>query len=314
MYIPAAKPTMYFIGVTTGKSSIMKVFPEWMKYFGIDAMIKGIDFLPHDDPQKYRDVVSFIKEDPKSLGALITTHKIDCFRASREMFDDADDYATLLGEASSISKRGNQLWAHAKDPISSGLALEAFMPKQHWIENPEATMLILGAGGSSLALTLYLINKAKTSKDVPKNIIVTNRSEKRLNEMKLLHSRFDMPFTITYCLCPTEADNDKHVENLAEGSLIINATGLGKDGPGSPLTNDVLFPKNSYVWEFNYRGDLVFLEQAAAQKESRNLVIEDGWIYFIHGWTQVISEVFHIDIPSEGPTFEKLSDIARSIR
>ena len=24
----------------------------------------------------------------------------------------------------------------------------------------------------------------------------------------------------------------------------------------------------------------------------------DGWTYFIHGWTQVIADVFHIDIPS----------------
>lgn len=27
-YAPATRPTFYFIGVTTGKSSIMKVFPN----------------------------------------------------------------------------------------------------------------------------------------------------------------------------------------------------------------------------------------------------------------------------------------------
>ena len=27
--VPATQPTLYFIGVTTGKSSIMKVFREW---------------------------------------------------------------------------------------------------------------------------------------------------------------------------------------------------------------------------------------------------------------------------------------------
>ena len=37
---------------------------------------------------------------------------------------------------------------------------------------------------------------------------------------------------------------------------------------------------------------------------------EDGWIYFIHGWTQVISEVFQIDI--KGELLEKLSEIAKS--
>ena len=43
---------------------------------------------------------------------------------------------------------------------------------------------------------------------------------------------------------------------------------------------------------------------------ARHLQIEDGWTYFIHGWTQVIAEVFHIDIPTSGPGFDKLGEIA----
>ena len=46
----ATQPTIYFIGVTTGKSSIMKVFPEWAKAMGLnDAVIKGIDIEIHAD-------------------------------------------------------------------------------------------------------------------------------------------------------------------------------------------------------------------------------------------------------------------------
>ena len=48
------------------------------------------------------------------------------------------------------------------------------------------------------------------------------------------------------------------------------------------------------------------LGEKAAEK---NLHVEDGWIYFIHGWTQVIAEVFHIEIDSE--TLKNLSDIAK---
>lgn len=312
-YTPATKDTMYFIGVTTKKSSIMKVFPKWMAHFGIDAEIKGFDFIPHDDPAKYREAVSFIKHDPKSLGALVTTHKLDCFKASKDLFEGVGPYTALLEEASSISKRGTELWAHAKDPITSGLSLEAFMPKGYF-ENSNAVMLLLGAGGSSLALSLYLIQKSKESKDVPKKIIVTNRSAKRLEEMQAIHKTLAFPFTIEYLLCPTAQENDAVVKTLPAGSLIVNATGLGKDGPGSPLTDEVQFPENGYVWEFNYRGDLVFLDQAHAQKASRNLTIEDGWVYFIHGWTRVIAEVFHLDIPTSGPEFDKLSEIAQSTR
>ena len=53
------------------------------------------------------------------------------------------------------------------------------------------------------------------------------------------------------------------------------------------------------MWELNYRGTLEFMHQAEAQRERRGLLIEDGWTYFIHGWTQVIAEVFHIDITGE---------------
>ena len=95
--------------------------------------------------------------------------------------------------------------------------------------------------------------------------------------------------------------------------MVVNATGLGKDRPGSPLTDAVEFPENGIVWEFNYRGDLVFLDQANAQKAQKNLTIEDGWIYFIHGWTRVIAEVFHRDIPTSGPEFDQLSEIAANM-
>jgi shikimate 5-dehydrogenase len=54
----------------------------------------------------------------------------------------------------------------------------------------------------------------------------------------------------------------------------------------------------------------VFLDQARAQAASRNLKLVDGWTYFLHGWTEVIAEVFDVAIPTSGPTFERLSEIA----
>ena len=101
---------------------------------------------------------------------------------------------------------------------------------------------------------------------------------------------------------------------LSPGSLVINATGLGKDAPGSPLTDAARFPERGIAWDLNYRGDLVFLDQARAQASRRALQVEDGWTYFLHGWTQVIAEVFHIDIPVRGPEFEALSEIAQVAR
>ena len=39
--------------------------------------------------------------------------------------------------------------------------------------------------------------------------------------------------------------------------------------------------------------------QALEQKEEKNLNVQDGWMYFIYGWTQVIAEVFHMPIQGE---------------
>lgn len=307
--VAATQPTMYFIGVTTGKSSIMKVFPAWAKHLGQNAVMSGIDFAPNSDPALYREAVAFIKRDPLSLGALVTTHKMNLLKASRDLFDHLDPYAETLGEVSSISKRGDRLIGHAKDPISAGASYEAIVPPAHWAGG--GALCILGSGGSSLALTLYLHNKAKAGEDVPGQIVVTARRESSLAEMRHVHAEIGFAIPIDYRLAPTPAEADEIVGALPAGSMIVNATGLGKDGPGSPLTDSCRWPERGLVWEFNYRGDLVFLDQARAAAPSRGLTVHDGWVYFIHGWTRVIAEVFDIDIPMSGPAFDALSQIAK---
>ncbi len=132
-YHPATRPTLYFIGVSTAKSSIMTIFPRWAEYLGIpEAQILGIDFPIHAEPASYRRAVEFIKTDPLSQGALVTTHKIDLFSACRDLFDEIDRHALLMGETSCISKRDGKILCHAKDPISSGLTLDGFLPPDHW--------------------------------------------------------------------------------------------------------------------------------------------------------------------------------------
>jgi shikimate 5-dehydrogenase len=309
---PAEVPAMYFIGVTTGKSSIMNVFPLWARHLGISEHIAGIDCKWHDDPAVYRNVVDFIKSDPKSLGALVTTHKIDLLTAARDRFEILGPYAELMGEVSSISKQGDKLAGHAKDPITSGLSLEAFLPQNHW-RDTGAEAFCIGAGGSSIAVTCYMMEKY-APENRPSKIIVSNRSKPRLEEIETIHKKVNPGIPVEYHHCPEPRQNDAICGGLKPGSLVMNATGLGKDAPGSPLTDEVSFPENGFAWDFNYRGDLLFLDQARAQEKAKNLHVEDGWIYFLHGWTRVIAEVFHIDIPTSGPEFDELSDIAAGTR
>ena len=172
---PATQPTMYFVGVTTGQSSIMRIFPIWAKALGIDACIKGIDIALHAPAEDYRQTVSFIKNDPLSLGALVTTHKIDIYNACKDLFEYFDPYALSFGEISSISKKDGMLCGHAKDPISVGLALDAFVPAEHWKKYPAAQACVLGAGGSALAVSAYLQHE-KHGDCVPARINISNRS------------------------------------------------------------------------------------------------------------------------------------------
>lgn len=312
-YKPAEKPTFYFIGVTTTKSSIMRVFPAWAKHLSLgDVEIRGIDLKWHDEPQNYREAVEFLKSDPNSLGALVTTHKIDLLKACRDLFDELDPYAQLMGEVSCISKRGGNLRGHAKDPITAGFSLEAFLPEDHW-EKTGAEALVLGAGGSSIAVTSYMLD-ARRGVNRPSRIVVTNRSEPRLAEIREIHHKLAQPVPVEYHAAPTPEDNDALINKLKPGSLVINATGLGKDAPGSPITGAAVFPQDGLAWEFNYRGDLVFLDQARSQEKSRSLHVEDGWVYFIHGWTRVIAEVFDIEIPTSGPEFDRIAKIAAEVR
>ena len=309
----AKKPTFYFIGVTTGKSSIMKVFPLWAAHLGLgDVSITGIDCQWHDNPEVYRKAVSFIKNDPLSLGALVTTHKIDLLSACRDLFDGLCPYASLLGEVSCISKRDGRLIGHAKDPVTSGLALKTFVSDDYWRKSG-AEVCLLGAGGSSLALTTWFM-KERGKEFSPARIHVTNRSKPRLEEMERIHRQINPGIETVYSHCPEQPENDAVVNILKHGSLVINATGLGKDAPGSPITYNAQFPQNGLAWDFNYRGNLIFLRQARAQQKEKKLTIEDGWNYFIFGWTRVMAEVFNISIPAEGIEFEKLSEIASRAR
>lgn len=305
---PPTRPTLYFVGVTTGKSSIMNVFPRWADALGIDADIRGIDLDPRAPAADYRRTVEFLRDSDHAEGALVTTHKLDLYAAASDLFDFIDPHAELMSEVSCISKRGEHLRCHAKDPITGGLAVDDVMPAGTW-SSSDTEALLIGAGGSTIAISWHLM-QASRNDDRPARIHVTNRSQPRLDHIRKVHASLGSDVPVSYHTCPTPAENDAVAAVLPPGSLIVNATGLGKDAPGSPITSEVMFPQGAVAWDLNYRGDLIFLDIAQAAPPQLDVRVEDGWTYFMHGWLQVIGEVFGIDIPTSGPKFDELSDLA----
>ena len=306
---PVTADYMGFVGVTTASSSIMKVFPLWADILGLPTRTLVGHDLPMDaDPAQYRAMVEQIRDDPHHRGALVTTHKMNVYAAASDLFDELDPFAVSCAEISSIAKRGSTLSGRAKDPITVDLALRDFLPADHFARTG-AEVVILGAGGSGTALSWALAER----EDAPALITVTARTQDKLDHLREVHRQHGTPEgLLRYVVTETPEEADALVAAAPAGSVIANATGLGKDRPGSPLTDAVVFPEGAYVWEFNYRGSLEFLHQAEAQEDDRGLHVVDGWRYFIHGWSQVVADVFDLDLTPE--TVERLAEAAESVR
>lgn len=278
---------MRFVGVTTASSSIMTIFPEWSEILGLDAELVGLDIPLDAEPETYRRALRSMAEDPACVGALVTTHKIALLEAARDLFDELDDFAAETGEVSSVSFRDGRTLGAAKDPITAGLALEAVFDPEHFSRGGH--VLCLGAGGAGTAIGWYLARRA----DAPVRMTFVDTAPGRLEHLEHVLAPHAGRTELRTAVAGG-TDVPALLREMPEHSLVVNATGLGKDRPGSPLPDGAVLPRRAVVWELNYRGSLEFLAQARAQEAERGLVVVDGWEYFIHGWTQVIAEVFGV--------------------
>lgn len=305
---------LHFIGVTTGGSRIMDLFPVWADVLGLDAEMAGRDVEIGAPAERYREVVSEIAQTPQSRGALVTTHKVGVLEHAGDLFAELDPYARLCGEISCISKRASDdaLIGHAKDPITAGQSLDAMLEADHWDRYADAEVLCMGAGGAGTAIVVRLL----TEDPSPAGITVTDRDRTRADALAGVvdEVRDGGGAGPAVRIEPVEgaADHDALLDELPAGSLVVNATGMGKDIPGSPISDGARFPDHGVVWELNYRGERPFLRQARDQAERRSLAVHDGWRYFLHGWTEVIAEVFRIDLTPA--RFDELAAAAEPFR
>lgn len=271
---------------------MMRIFPAWRDALGLspDVELVGRDLPIHAPPEQYRATATWLKHEPDVVGALVTTHKIDLYHAAQDLFDEVDEVAQLLGEVSCIARRDGRLLGWAKDPVSAGRALEQILEPEYF-SRTGGEVLCFGAGGAGTAITLYLLNQ-RGAEDRPRHMTVTDPDPERLARLEALHRRLDSGVQVEYLHGGDPLLGDELVARLPEHSIVVNATGMGKDRPGSPVSDKVRFPRGGVAWELNYRGELPFLYSAWEQRAERDLRVEDGWAYFIFGWTAVMEEVF----------------------
>src|SRR3984957_14182065 len=271
---------VYFLGVRTGGSASHKAFPAWMQAIDWSATLIGVDIPLNSDCVRYSKFLYRMKNDPHCAGAQVTSHKVRVFECLADDLDSVDDDARSLGEVGALSLSRGELTGFSPDMIALSSELTQMLTRESLRPRPRE-VIILGGGGAGRAVAL---TSARFGGElVPKIPITESDSEIEADlETRLLASLTSAGRARLEIRAG--AENDEIVSNAPEGSLIVNATGRGKDTVGSPVSAKAVFPVKSIAWDLNYRGDLRFLRQALAQRHSSGVRAVDGWDYFLRNW------------------------------
>jgi len=248
--------------------------------------------------------LSPLLSEPDVVGGLITTHKAAAFEFIRDDFDLIEPMCGDLAEIGVAYKRGDLLCGGVSDVDSGGYALARVLDCPQWEGGCRAAW-VLGAGGAGLAVAW---NLAVREVGGASSVVLVESSPSRLIRVQELVSRW--PSKIEIEIRAAHDESDPGHASLGQGALIINATGLGKDRPGSPMGADEVFPQGGIIWDFNYRGSLEFLRLAEMQRDERGLTVFDGFDYFSCGWSVVMSRVAGVIWTPE--LFERFREIAGS--
>jgi shikimate dehydrogenase len=312
---PAGARIVAFLGVTTRASSITRIFPAWARACALDLELRRID-LPLGSPAgSYRALADEMLEDRSVLGMVITSHKRAMYEAVADLLVASDPYARAGREVSPLLATGRGLVADACDPRAVRVVLGELLGPGPW-KDTASDALVLGSGGAGIAIALTLLTRRMGqalagAEEQPRRLVVTDIVARRADAARELLQ----PFAGTSELEVRTAGREQAtrlLETLPPGSLVVNATGMGKDTPGSPIAPGAVFPVGARVLDANYRGDRPFLRQAHAQAAPRRLVVHDGWRYFVHGWTQALAPMVPGGVSRErGTLFETIANTDR---
>lgn len=290
--------TVWFVGVSTGQSLINQAFPLWMRDLGHDVRLTGRD-VPLDAPaDHYRTLIGELRADAGALGAVITSHKLAVLRAAGDLIDELDPLATGCGEVNTLRIRDNTLSGYARDPLSVGRVVDEIWPSGEQV-------ICLGAGGTAVALGRHLLSRP----DLPKRLIFADRDDTAAWHLGQVLAPWADRAGAELDVRVGAGPWDELVASGPSGSLIVNAMGLGKDRPGSPVSPSAGFPGGAVVWELNYRGDLAMLRRA---RERDDLIAYDGWGLFCHGWAAALGPI--LDLPDEAATARRFAELAAPLR
>jgi shikimate dehydrogenase len=267
----AGAPLVVFVGVSTGGSLAHAAFGRWAAALDRSWALRGLDLPAGTPPETYRRLFAAIRGNKAVEGAVVTAHKLRLYRACAADITLGDDLVEVTREVNTLSAGDGRVRGYARD----ALALAHVLP-------PAADVLCLGAGGAGTALLLALRGRDTAS------ATFADTSPEALDDLRAVAARAGANgVRLAYVPVTGPADCDALVAGPPAPQLVVNATGLGKDAPGSPVTGRAPFGPSTLAWDFNYRGGLDFLRQAAA----RGARVMDGWDYFVAGWTGCLTAI-----------------------
>lgn len=293
---PEREVQFVFIGVSTGASSIQRIFPAWMKALDMpNVKLKGIDLPLGAKGTIVAELMESLRTDNRVVGGLVTSHKLSVFRGGLSAFAELSPVARQLEEVSGLYKLAAGVMAGwAADPPAMAAALNRMgVGAQYWAQHVEAEVVCFGCGGAATALA-YAIYGGGEVTDVLPRLRVTDVDLQRLTDLERKCKLFLPRSTalVTFHRADQTDATGWPGGQPTPHSLIVNATGMGKDVPGSPLPRSARFPAGAVVWELNYRGEREFMQQAGLVSNDLELRIEDGWELFLLGWTSVVERTF----------------------
>ena len=276
--------TVWFVGVSTAGSLVHRALPRWRPLLGDDVTVRGRD-LPLDAPgSAFRALLADLQRDDGSRGAVVTSHKVALYRAASDVFAGLDEAAVACGEVNAVRRTPSGLLGFARDPDSVGRVVDRIWPAGTGDE-----VVCLGAGGTAVALGRHLLARPR-----PPRLVFADRRREAVE-----HLRATLGGDVTTQVGPGPWDD--LVASAPPGGLIVNATGMGKDRPGAPVSRSARFATGALLWELNYRGDLPLLAQARDQ----HVAVHDGWSLFCQGWAAALAAVLDLDDAGLGDSFEQ---------
>ena len=176
---------------------------------------------------------------------MVTTHKID-------LFTRLQGHVRLhrpLGRA----VRGGLLFVQARRPVPGSCqrphilgSLPRRVREQGYWASGGAEALLFGAGGSNLAISLHLMTGRPSGRPATADRRGQPQPGPARVDARRARAGWAPGVKVEYVHNADPLENDRLLGTVPPGSLVVNGTGMGKDSPGSPITDKGVFPERPW--------------------------------------------------------------------